>query len=212
MSNETRTMLVVLAVCGLLVCGCIVLPLGVGAAFFFFAAQQSEVVARQAELSQREAAAQAVENARAAQVVLQQAVPTPPGGASAPPFSVPGLPPLPQTPDLPTSTGEPAPPTPPNITLPPLGELAGGAGLPEGVRAEVLAVMLADAEARKGLYRSFKQLKQAEEQAKALAATDPFTSAQLAKFRGEMDALMQQLGLTREQIDKIIAEGDKEGW
>ena len=77
MSNESRTMLIVLLVCGLLMFGCIVLPVGLGAAFFFMASQRSEVAAAQqaiaAEQAARAQAARAQADAQTAQQALQSA-------------------------------------------------------------------------------------------------------------------------------------------
>jgi hypothetical protein len=45
MKDESRTMWVVLLVCGFVMCGCIVLPLGLGAAFFMGISRQQAVLA-----------------------------------------------------------------------------------------------------------------------------------------------------------------------
>ena len=195
MSNDTRTMVAVLVVCGLLVCGCILLPVGLGAALLFMAGERVELAqaqARQALALEREAAARAQADAQAAQNALQAALPTPPTSGpqtSAPPGSLP---------DLPGPPESPRPTTTPDISLPPLGGL-GGAALPEEAR-EALSAALADVEKRKELYRAFKQLRELEK-----LGAEP-TGLASAK------QLFSAWGLTQEQIDKILAEGDKEGW
>jgi hypothetical protein len=196
MSNESRTMIVVLLVCGLLVCGCIVLPLGLGAALFYVASDRAErAIAEQAVVAQREAA-RAQAEAVSAQNALQAALEPP---ASPLPASPP--------PDAPSAgPGGTSPPdasaAAPPITFPPLGEL-GDSGVP-AIPPEVVAAMLADVEQRKNLYRAFKQLRDVEK----LAAGDPSAADAIAGLK----KIMTTSGLSQEQIDKILAEGDKEVW
>ena len=80
MSNDTRTMLVVLLVCGFLMCGCILVPIGVGAAFFLTASRQAQVAqaeAQRALAAQQQARIQAeisrvISNLRAKVAVSEQ--------------------------------------------------------------------------------------------------------------------------------------------
>src|SRR5262245_54107849 len=90
MSNDTRTMFVVLAVCGFLMCGCIVLPLGVGAMFFLTASRQAEVAQANAMR-----AVQAAEQQAQAQAELARAQ-----AQAAAPIAIPGMPPVATPPTL----------------------------------------------------------------------------------------------------------------
>ncbi len=187
--NESRTMLVVLLVCGLLMIGCIVLPVGLGAAFFFMASQRAEVAATEralaAEQVARAQAAQAQADAQAAQQALQKAL-------SAPRTSpAPGAPPLPQAAELPAHAPDAPLASPPTIPLPPIGGLS-DSDLYRDVQATVVATVLADVEKRKELYTSLKNVD--------------------AGVRQQMMDIFKAAGITQEHIDKIMAEGDKEGW
>jgi len=165
MSNETRTMFVVLAVCGFLMCGCIVLPLGVGAMFFLTASRQAEmaqVQAQQAMAAEQQARAQAAAS-----------------------ITVPGMPPI---------------PTPPVVTPPTI--------LPPGLAAPNLA----DIEQRKALYAAFKELRKAEDEFKKVNTDDPTVGLIAAAVKQQQETLLKSAGITREQIDQILAEGDKAGW
>ena len=96
--------MVVLVVCGFLVCGCIVLPIGVGVGFFYVAAARSQAaMAQEAIAQQRAVAAQARAVAAQAEVqamqnAQQQSLPTLPtelpAGVPAPP-KLPASPPKP---------------------------------------------------------------------------------------------------------------------
>ncbi len=201
MSSETRTMLVVLLVCGFLMCGCIVLPLGIGVGFFYVAAERTQAEAAIA----RERAAVAQAQAQAALNAMQESLPTPPteppAGSSAPP----------NAPVSPPTTAESAQASPPAITLPPLSGLA-GSDLPAALPPEAVAAMLADVEQRKALYRAFKQLRDTEEQIKKLGEADPTATALVAALKQQALEGLKASGITQEQIDKILSEGDKEGW
>jgi hypothetical protein len=165
MSNDTRTMLVVLVVCGFLMCGCIVLPIGVGAVFYLTASRQAQMA--QAEVQRAVAAEQqARAQAEAARAQAQTMAP----------IAVPELTPI---------------PAPPGIVSPTI--------LPPGLTGQNLG----DVEERKKLYAAFKQLRIKEEELKANS-----DDAAL----GILNALLQSTGVTREQIDQILAEGDKAGW
>ena len=177
MSNETRTMFVVLAVCGFLMCGCIVLPIGVGAMFFLGVSRQAEmaqVQAQRALAAEQQARAQA-ELARAqAQAAALIAVPE-----------------------------MPAIPAPPVVTPPTI--------LPPGLAA----ANLADIEQRKLLYAAFKELRKAEDELKKVNPADPEDPTFgiiTAAVKQQQEALLKGAGITREQIDQILAEGDKAGW
>jgi hypothetical protein len=171
MSNDTRTMLVVLLVCGFLMCGCIVLPIGVGAAFFLTASRQAQVAqaeVRRAEAVEQQARAQA-EWARAQVQALQ-------------PTLIPGMPPVPSDPP----SLQPAGANAPNIE---------------------------NIEWRKQLYLSFKLLRTADEEMKKTAATDDPTVALIASaLNQQKETLLKGAGLTPEQLNQILAEGDKAGW
>ena len=172
MSNETRTMLVVLLVCGFLMCGCIVLPIGVGAMFFLTASRQAEMAQAQAQR------AVAAEQQARAQAELARAQ----AQAAAP---VPEMPPIPAPPGV-------IPPTtlPPGLVTPNLG----------------------DVEQRKQLYSAFKELRKADEELKKAATDDPTVALIASAVKQQKDALLKGAGLTQEQIDEILAEGDKAGW
>jgi type II secretory pathway pseudopilin PulG len=171
MSNETRTMLVVLLVCGFVMGGCILVPLGVGAVFFLKASQQAQAAQVQAEralAAEQQARAQA-ELARA-QAQAQQ------------PTVIPGMPPLPSDPQ----SLQPAGVTAPNIE---------------------------NIEWRKQIYLSFKLLRTADEEMKKTAATDDPTVALIASaLNQQKETLLKGAGLTPEQVNQILAEGDKAGW
>jgi hypothetical protein len=182
MSNETRTMFVVLAVCGFLMCGCIVLPIGVGAMFFLGVSRQAEVAqaqAQQAMAAEQQARAQARAQAELARAQAQAAAP----------IAVPGMPPIPAPPV----------PTPPTLVLPGLA-----------------APNLADIEQRKALYTAFKGLRQTEEELKKAGADDPTVGPTVGLIaeavKQQQETLLKGAGITREQIDAILAEGDKAGW
>jgi hypothetical protein len=211
MSNESRTMLVVLLVCGVLMFGCIVLPVGLGAAFFFMASQRAEVAAAEramaAEQAARAQAAAAQASAEAAHKAVQQAQPAPPTG---PPVTLPiSVPSLPRVPALPESPPELTATSPPTIPVPPLGFPE--TGLPD-LPPEAVPAMLADIEQRKQLYETFKKLREIDEQIKTLGALDPAASAFVAGLKQQALDTFKAAGITQEHIDKIIAEGDKEGW
>jgi molybdenum-dependent DNA-binding transcriptional regulator ModE len=177
-------------------CGCIVLPLGLGAAFFYVVGERAERAMAEAQALQREAL-RAQAEAQAAQNAREAAMSTP---TTSPPANVPNsVPTGALSPDSPTAT--------PPLTFPPLGGLAeSGVSLnsPENV-----AAMLADVEQRKNLYRvAFKPLREAEQQLKRQGGGDPNATALIASLKQIVNAY----GLTQEQIDKILAEGDKEGW
>ncbi|MCI0359130.1 MAG: hypothetical protein L0211_11685 [Planctomycetaceae bacterium] len=169
MSNETRTMLVVLLVCGFLLCGCIAMPIGVGAMFYLTAARQAEVAQVQAQraIAEQQARAQA-DAARMAEL-------TPPEAAGIP--AIPALP-------------------------------AGGPVLP----ADAFTTLLSDVEQRKSLYRAFKDLRKAEEELNKAATGDPTIDALTTALKQQQEVLLKNAGITREQIDKILEEGDKAGW
>jgi len=166
MSNETRTMLVVLVVCGFLMCGCIVLPIGVGTMFFLTASRQAEMAQAQA---QRALAAE--QQARAQ--------------AEAAPVAVPGMPPIPAPPVVNPTTVLPPGLAPPN---------------------------LADVEQRKSLYAAFKDLRKAEDELKKVGTDDPTLGLIASAVKQQQEAVLKSAGITREQIDEILAEGDKAGW
>lgn len=197
MSSETRTMLVVLLVCGFLMCGCIVLPLGVGVGFFYVAAERTQAEAAIA----RERAAVAQAQAQAALNAMQESLPTPPTDPPAPPM-VPASPPTP---------AESAKASPPAITLPPIGGLS-DTGLPAALPPEAVAALLADVEQRKALYKEFKRLRDAEEALEKQGEADPTATALVAALKQVALEGLKASGITQEHIDKILAEGDKEGW
>jgi|GEM_PF-3817455 hypothetical protein len=175
MSNETRTMLIVLAVCGFLMCGCIVLPVGIGAVFFATAARQAEVAQAQVQralVAEQQARAQAEAANAAAMAAAGEATNQLPG--------VPAIPPV---------------------------------GVPPGVLpADAFASLLSDVEQRKSLYRAFKDLRKAEEELNKAATGDPTIDAISAALKQQQEILLKNAGITREQIDKILDEGDKAGW
>jgi hypothetical protein len=211
MSNESRTMLVVLLVCGFLMFGCIVLPVGLGAAFFFMASQRAEVAAAEramvAEQVARSQAAAAQATAQAAQKAVQQAQPAPRTG---PPVTLPiSVPSVPRVPALPAIPPEAPATSPPTIPVPPLG--FSETGLP-GVPPEAVPAMLADIEQRKQLYDTFKKLREIDDQIKTLGTLDPAASAFIAGLKQQALDSFKAAGITQEHIDKIMAEGDKEGW
>lgn len=80
MKDESRTMLVVLVVCGFLMCGCIVIPLGLGAAFFMGISRQQAVLAEKSR-------AEAVK----VQTQLEQVAPTVVPEVATPPELPPSL-------------------------------------------------------------------------------------------------------------------------
>lgn len=187
MSSETRTMLVVLLVCGFLMCGCIVLPLGFGVGFFYMAAERSQAE----EAIARELATLARAQAQEAQNAVQESLPTPPTD--------------------PPAAAESPQSSPPAIPLPPIGGLFDG-DLTTALPPEAVAAMLADVEQRKAIYRVLKPLRDTEEQIKKLGADDPTATAILAAVKQQVLDQVKAKGITQEQIDKIMAEGDKEGW
>jgi multidrug efflux pump subunit AcrB len=174
MSNETRTMLVVLLVCGLLMCGCIVLPIGVGTMFFLTASRQADmarVQVQRALAAEQQARAQAeLARAQAQNAQVQTMAP------SADPDS----PPIPALPGV----------FPPGLVAPNLD----------------------DVEQRKQLYTAFKDLRKADEELTKVGTEDPTVALIASAVKQQKDALLKGAGLTQEQIDQILAEGDKAGW
>jgi len=153
-------------------CGCIVLPLGVGAMFFLTASRQAEMAQVQAQQ------AMAAEQQARAQAELARA-------QAAASITVPGMPPI---------------PTPPVVTPPTI--------LPPGLAAPNLA----DIEQRKALYAAFKELRKAEDEFKKVNTDDPTVGLIAAAVKQQQETLLKSAGITREQIDQILAEGDKAGW
>jgi hypothetical protein len=158
-------MLVVLVVGGLLMCGCIVVPLGLGAAFFMGISRQQAVLA---------------EKSRAEVAEVQD------------------------------QFDQVAPPAVPPVASPP--------ALPPGLGT----VDATDPAQRKLIYRALKtqrELAQQVEQSLAQLATasdDPTIKQALDGMKLEQDKAIDEIAkqwkVTRQQLDEIVAEGDKAGW
>jgi multidrug efflux pump subunit AcrA (membrane-fusion protein) len=176
MSNETRTMFVVLAVCGFLMCGCIAVPIGVGAMFFLTASRQADMAQVQAQR------ALAAEQQARAQAELAKAQAQ---AQAAAPIAVPGMPAIPA----------PLVETPPTL-------------LPPGLAAPNLA----DIEQRKALYAALKELRKAEDELEKVNTEDATVGIIAAAVKQQQETLLKGAGITRDEIDQILAEGDKAGW
>ena len=171
MKDESRTMWVVLLVCGFVMCGCIVLPLGLGAAFFMGISRQQAVLAEQ---SRAEAARVQAEMAKT-RAELEQLKPPAPPPAAAPPSLPPGL----------------------------------------------GTVDVTDLTQRKLIYQTLKTQREVAVQLEhtlaqlASVSDDPALkqAPDIKKLEQQMlDEIAKQWKVTRQQLDEIVAEGDKAGW
>ena len=108
---------------------------------------------------------------------------------------------VPEVTQLPSATQLPPIPLPPTITLP-----------DDIVPSDIAAVVLADVEQRKSLYKGIKGMLANEEQLKKTPGVDPGTLALFESVKQQGDAAMKAMGLTEEHIKKILEEGDREGW
>jgi hypothetical protein len=201
MSSETRTLLVILALCAFVALMCLVVPIGIGAVLYLRVQQQQ--VAVQAEFNQAVAQQQRMqEEAESRQAKLQQKIESqmnglPPIDIAPSGFGPPGGPP-----------GFPAPFTPEPVTP---GDTP--AGLPAVARP------LPDEAQRRSIYLAIKQLKQLEAlfaEFNAASADDPNMQAAAAQMKSQQEAALRQIAtqfnITPAQLDEIKAEGDKAGW
>lgn len=168
MSNDSRSLVAVLVICGMVGLVCIALPVGVGALFYVQTQRsaEKELVAQRAAL----AAEQARQQAELARLVAEM------------------------------KNREPAFPPVAPVVVPP--------ALPKTTEMTP--------ELKKTIY---KQLKLAGEQLaalEALGADDPALKEVVAQGKLQMDAALDQMGksagITRQQLDEIMAEGEREMW
>jgi hypothetical protein len=200
MSSETRTLLVVLALCAFVALMCLIVPIGIGAVLFYRVQQQQ--VAVQAEFNQAVAQQQRMqEEAASRQARLQEKIET----------QMNGLPPIDIAPsDLGPGGGPPGFPPPPVFT----GEA------PPGLTDAPAADPTLPSEAqRRTIYLAIKQLKQLDAvfaQLNSAAPDDPNMQAAAAQLKNEKEKALQQIAhqfnITPAQLDEIAAEGEKAGW
>jgi uncharacterized membrane protein len=190
MSNETRTMMVVLVVCAFFVLGCIAIPVGVGAVLFFRLSRQAEVA--QTEAMRAEAAVRQAMERDQAEMARMQAEMKP-----IDPTAIPGMPSL---------------PVPPGPNLAP----------PVGIPPRLPGIDINNVDQRKLIYQGLKvsrQVSQLLEQgliAGAAGADDANLKQAIAEMKKAQDQQLEEVcksyGITRKQLDEIVAQGDKEGW
>lgn len=200
MSSESRTMIVVLVVCGMLALGCLGVPAAIGAFMYFRLerdAQQMRAEANRAvaETQQAVAVQQAMAAQEQARILKSQ----------------PGLPPILAAP----------PALPPGLVLPPGVEVA-PPSIP-GLPAVPGQISLADPQQRRLVYQALKaqrdlakQLQDSFAQLKDSGLDDPNITQALSQMQVEQDKALDRTcklyGITRERLTEILAEGDKAGW
>jgi hypothetical protein len=161
MSDDSRSFVPVLIVCGMLGLVCLVVPLGIGGILFV----RMQRTAEQAIVAQRDAMAaqqEAMAKLEAERLARQQQVAQP--------------------------SPAPAPPQTKELTL----------------------------QERKTLYLQLKQARQVFAALDQAGIEDPALQDALnlgkAQFEASLDQIAAGAGLTRKQLDEIMAEGEREKW
>jgi hypothetical protein len=206
-SSETRTLLLILGVVGLLSCGCLCVPLGLLALGIGLPA-----------IAQVQKAADKV---RRQQQELPDWVERP--GDGIPPVAP--LPPMPGPIEFRPPPNFALPPTPPPPTIPSPPAVVPSSPPRENPRTQPNEGGLAglNESQRRTIYRSAtshrRSLERSEKMRTTLRASGQDTSAFDQHFErtrqlmeGQLDRLCQMHRIGRAELDQIIAEGDQQGW
>jgi hypothetical protein len=219
--SETRVLLLILGVIGLLSCGCLCVPLGLlGLGIGLPAAVQvrkaADRVAKNARMRAEAPPVFAPEAAPDVSAGFPPQRPTAVPQFTPPQFTPPEFTP-PQFTPPPVNPPVELPPIPPEFGGPPSASAQPAAGKADGGRDSLTESRKRFLHQTATIHRTLlerieMQRAEAQQRGQKTDFYDRMLTETKTRLKEQLDRLCESHNLTREELDQIIAEGDRQGW